>query len=66
MSDVEEYLEKVREELEKYKIGDTRLSDIFDQLLEACKEETKTPKELQDCIAEGVATLKTVLRKVKA
>lgn len=63
---MEEYIEKVKEELNKYKIGDTRLSEIFDALLEACEQETKTPKELQDCIAEGIATLKTSLRKVKA
>jgi len=64
--EVEEYIEKVQEELNKYKIGDTRLSEIFDSLLQACEEQTKSPKELQDCVAEGIATLKSALRKVKA
>jgi len=62
---LEEYVEKVQEELNRYKIGDTRLSEIFDALLQACSEEAKTPKELQDCVAEGIATLKSALRKVK-
>ncbi len=64
--DLEDYVEKVQEELNKYKIGDTRLSEIFDALLQACEGEAKTPKELQDCVAEGIATLKSALRKVKA
>jgi len=29
------------------------------------KVEAKSPKELQDCVAEGIATLKSALRKVK-
>jgi len=62
---LEEYVEKVQEELNRYKIGDARLSEIFDALLQACSEEAKTPKELQDCVAEGIATLKSALRKVK-
>jgi hypothetical protein len=44
---------------------DTRLSEIFDALLHACEGEAKSPKELQDCVAEGIATLKSALRKVK-
>ena len=63
--ELEEYVDKVMEELNRYKIGDTRLSEIFGALLHACEGEAKTPKELQDCVAEGIATLKSALRKVK-
>jgi len=63
--ELEEYVDKVMEELNRYKIGDTRLSEIFDALLQACESEAKTPKELQDCVAEGIATLRSALRKVK-
>ena len=62
---MEDYVEKVQEELNRYKIGETRLSEIFDALLRACEGEAKSPKELQDCVAEGIATLKSALRKVK-
>jgi len=60
--ELEEYVDKVMEELNRYKIGNTRLSEIFDALLQACESEAKTPKELQDCVAEGIATLKSALR----
>jgi hypothetical protein len=35
--ELEEYVDKVMEELNRYKIGDTTLSEIFDALLQACE-----------------------------
>ena len=64
-SDAEEWIERIKKELNVYEIGGYDLDQIFDPLFEACAKVAKTYSEFKQCVSEGVSTLKHVMSKVK-
>ncbi|RLB79148.1 MAG: hypothetical protein DRH17_14200 [Deltaproteobacteria bacterium] len=63
--DVSEWVEKLKEELNEYQIGEYELGQIFEPLIMACAKVAKTENELRQCVNEGISTLKSVVRKVR-
>jgi chorismate mutase len=61
----EEWVEKLKKELNKFEIGDRDLDTIFEPLFEACGEVSKTYNDFKQCVNEGISTLKSVISKVK-
>jgi len=63
--DADEWVKRLKEELNEYEIGGYDLDEIFEPLLEACSKVAKTYSEFKQCVEEGVSTLKSVVRKVR-
>jgi len=61
----EEWIEKLKKELNKFEIGDKDLDVVFEPLFEACGEVAKTYNDFKQCVNEGISTLKSVISKVK-
>jgi len=61
----DEWIERIKKELNEYEIGDYDLDQVFEPLFEACAKVAKTYNEFKQCIEEGVSTLKSVVSKVK-
>ena len=61
----EEWVEKIKRELNEYAIGDYDLDQVFDPLFEACSRVTSTYSEFKQCVEEGISTLKSVIRRAR-
>jgi len=61
----EEWIQKVKKQLNEYQIGDFDLDQVFDPLLNACAKVAKNFSEFKQCVNEGLATLKSILSKTK-
>jgi len=58
-----DWIEKIKKELNEYEIGGHDLDQIFDPLFEACSEVAKTYNEFKQCVEEGISTLKSIIKK---
>ncbi|RLF08513.1 MAG: hypothetical protein DRJ60_00180 [Thermoprotei archaeon] len=61
----EDWIEKIRKELNEYEIGGYDLDQVFEPLFEACSKVAKTYSEFKQCVEEGISTLKSVVRKTR-
>jgi len=61
----EEWIERIKKELNEYEIGGYDLDHVFEPLLEACSKVAKTYNEFKQCVNEGVSTLKSIMSKVR-
>ncbi|RLF63145.1 MAG: hypothetical protein DRN30_06975 [Thermoplasmata archaeon] len=64
-SDAEEWVERIKKELNEYAIGDYDLDQVFEPLLVACSKVARTYNEFKQCVNEGISTLKSVVSRVK-
>jgi len=63
--ELEEWLEKLKDALNEYEIGDLDLDKALAPLLEACSRVAKTADDFKQCIIEAASTLKSVAKRVK-
>ena len=61
----EEWVERIKKELNEYEIGGYDLDQVFEPLLQACSRVAKTYNEFKQCVNEGISTLKSIMSKVK-
>ncbi|RLG77831.1 MAG: hypothetical protein DRO12_01030 [Thermoprotei archaeon] len=63
--DKDEWVEKIKKELNEFAIGEYDLDQVFEPLLEACKKVARTYSEFRQCINEGISTLRSVVSRVR-
>jgi len=61
----EEWVERIKKELNEYEIGGYDLDQVFEPLLQACSRVAKNYNEFKQCVNEGISTLKSIMSKVK-
>jgi len=61
----DDWVRRLKEELNEYEIGGYDLDEIFEPLLEACNKVARNYSEFKQCVEEGISTLKSVVRKVR-
>ena len=64
-SNKEDWVERIKKELNEYEIAGYDLDQIFEPLLQACSRVAKTYNEFKQCVNEGISTLKSIMSKVK-
>jgi len=62
---MDNWIKKIKKELNEYAIGDYDLDEVFAPLFEACEKVAKNYSEFKQCVEEGISTLKSVIKKVK-
>jgi len=64
-SNKEDWIERIKKELNEYEIGGYDLDQVFEPLLQACSRVAKTYNEFKQCVNEGISTLKSIMSKIK-
>lgn len=59
----EEWVARLKKELNEYEIAGHDLGDVFSPLFEACSKVAKTYNEFKQCVEEGVSTLRSIIKK---
>jgi len=62
-SEKQTWIQRIKKELNEYRIGDWDLDVVFEPLLNACAKEAKSYSEFKQCILEGISTLKSIISK---
>jgi len=61
----QEWIKKLREELNEYEIGGYDLDQVFEPLFDVCDKVAKNENEFKQCMREAISTLKSVMNRVK-
>jgi len=62
---IEELIEKIKQELSEFELGEKDLDVVFDPLVQECVELAKDENEVKQCLKEAANTLIGVLKKIK-
>jgi len=61
----DEWVERLKKELNEYEVGGYDLDQVFEPLLQACSKVAKTYSEFKEGVSESVSTLKSAMNKVR-